>query len=88
MKTIHLIIPCLLVSSLCLVSFTAGYYKHKLDSVDVEVKRIQVYTIIDSKGVIHRSVCNGYELINADTVELCEGKRIHYKQKSINVKQK
>jgi hypothetical protein len=63
-------------------SYKAGYYTAQSEFNDVKLP----YAIVDANGVQHRLPCYGYVLINADSVELCNGVKIKYRmEKPLNV---
>jgi len=44
------------------------------------------YSIVDANGLEHRFDCYGYTIINADSIEMCNGVKIKYsKNKPIDV---
>jgi len=65
------------------VSFTAGYYKCRMDNLKILRADLKPYSIQDSNGFFHKTNCDGYEKVCDDSVRLCEGKVIPYRQTKI-----
>lgn len=74
-----------MLAAFAFLSFVAGYNKRMVD-FDREwsesgIKDVEKFYIIDSNGDVHIMDCYGYDLINTDSVMLCNGERIKYSRK-------